>query len=129
MRGFEEVATMTFGLFSSRHAEFSSASHREPLPVPLRGQILKRVQDDILLGFRVCNQPPEDGLFIIRHADHTLSNSKRYKVFRGCFPARICAAFYKQSVYSSTIFLNSLHPAADLYASADPLGTYRVAVL
>ena len=32
---------MTFGLFSSRHAEFSSASHREPLPVPLRGQILK----------------------------------------------------------------------------------------
>ena len=41
MRGFEEVATMTFGLFSSRHAEFSSASHREPLPVPLRGQILK----------------------------------------------------------------------------------------
>ena len=77
MRGFEEVATMTFGLFSSRHAEFSSASHREPLPVPLRGQMLKRVQDDILLGFRVCNQPPEDGLFIIRHADHTLSNSKR----------------------------------------------------
>ena len=77
MRGFEEVATMTFGLFSSRHAEFSSASHREPLPAPLRGQILKRVQDDILLGFRVCNQPPEDGLFIIRHADHTLSNSKR----------------------------------------------------
>ena len=77
MRGFEEVATMTFGLFSSRHAEFSSASHRVPLPVPLRGQILKRVQDDILLGFRVCNQPPEDGLFIIRHADHTLLKFKK----------------------------------------------------
>ena len=29
------------------HAEFSSASHREPLLVLLRGQILKRVQDDV----------------------------------------------------------------------------------
>ena len=28
------------------HAEFSSASHREPLLVLLRGQILKQVQDD-----------------------------------------------------------------------------------
>ena len=28
------------------HAEFSSASHREPFLVLLRGQILKQVQDD-----------------------------------------------------------------------------------
>ena len=28
------------------HAEFSSASHREPYLVLLRGQILKQVQDD-----------------------------------------------------------------------------------
>ena len=31
------------------HAEFSSASHREPFLVLLRGQILKQVQDDHLL--------------------------------------------------------------------------------
>ena len=34
-------------LLSSRHAELVSASHREPFLVLLRGQILKRVQDDI----------------------------------------------------------------------------------
>ena len=50
MRGFEEVATMTFGLFSSRHAEFSSASHREPLLTPLLGEILKQVQDDVIVS-------------------------------------------------------------------------------
>ena len=31
----------------SRHAEFSSASHREPCLVLVRGQILKQVQDDV----------------------------------------------------------------------------------
>ena len=34
-------------LLSSRHAELVSASHREPFLVLFRGQILKRVQDDI----------------------------------------------------------------------------------
>ena len=34
-------------LLSSRHAELVSASHREPLLVLLRGQILKQVQDDV----------------------------------------------------------------------------------
>ena len=29
-----------------RHPELVSGSHREPFLVPLRGQILKRVQDD-----------------------------------------------------------------------------------
>ena len=37
---------LAFG-FSIRHAEFSSASHCEPLLVLVRGQILKRVQDDV----------------------------------------------------------------------------------
>ena len=31
----------------SCHAELVSASHREPPPVPIRGQILKQVQDDV----------------------------------------------------------------------------------
>ena len=60
MRGFEEVETMVFGLFSSCHAEFSSASHREPLPVPLRGQILKfaieRAQSQACLSYAECEQ-------------------------------------------------------------------------
>ena len=60
MRGFEEVVTMTFGLFSSLHAEFSSASHREPLPAPLRGQILKfaieRAQSQACLSYAECEQ-------------------------------------------------------------------------
>ena len=33
---------------TTRHAEFSSASHCEPCLVLVRGQILKQVQDDIM---------------------------------------------------------------------------------
>ena len=32
---------------TTRHAEFSSASHCEPCLVLVRGQILKQVQDDL----------------------------------------------------------------------------------
>ena len=70
---------MTFGLFSSRHAEFSSASHREPLPVPLRGQILKRVQDDILLGagFVINRLKTVFSLFVMPTTPYQIQKDKR----------------------------------------------------
>ena len=39
---------------TTRHAEFSSASHCEPSLSILRGQMLKRVQHDVM---RPCKQP------------------------------------------------------------------------
>ena len=38
------------GYKALRHAEFSSASHREPLLTPLLGEILKQVQDDVIVS-------------------------------------------------------------------------------
>ena len=48
------------------HAEFSSASHREPYLVLLRGQILKQVQDDHLLwAIVICYIEEHKDMFYI----------------------------------------------------------------
>ena len=70
-------------LLSSRHAELVSASHRDPFLVLLRGQILKRVQDDICV--------------LTAHRSQLIAHNSKI--------CRICVISVPMKIFYKTVFL------------------------
>ena len=89
----------------SCHAEFISASHREPFSDILRGQILKRVRDDMACVYNLLVM-----LNLIQH----LIASLFLTILRGQIPKRVRDDM--ACVYSLLVMLNLFqHLTASLF--------------